>query len=491
MLKKISRLLLLGIVVCAGSAYVTPTYASSAILLPSPITGVMITHIYAGTPQGATHELVVIFNNTDQPVDITGWCLANKVGKSIYCFVSQPRATHWIESGSSIVVASEDYAANSQAIPVDAIYTVSNKSSGSIVGSSDAILLLDAIGRTVDERAWSSTAQKGNGLIRNMFDIDEGRYAVDSALVERLIVAVAGGGLRLEEVVLDDEPLPDDDSTSTDLKLTEALPNPVGADTGAEFIEIFNPSQAVVSLKDYRLAITAGVSHKEYPFPQGVVIAPGEYAAFSDKDMKYALNNSAGSVTLITVGGENQVIDTLAYSAPKEGMAWAWFGEPLGMGEWQYTDAPTPGSENIRTASQLSAVVESSQQKPCATDQYRHPDTGRCRKNQAATPPVACKTAQYRSAETGRCRNIASVKAPVPCKAGQERSVETGRCRNIKKMTVAGHAPALKVEEQQGAVAWYTWLAVAVVVLGVGAYGAWEWRRELAAVWQRFRRILG
>jgi len=53
--------------------------------------------------------------------------------------------------------------------------------------------------------------------------------------------------------------------------------------------------------------------------------------------------------------------------------------------------------------------------KPCKEDQYRHPETGRCRKisstkSRKPREPKPCKEDQYRHPETGRCRQIPGTK---------------------------------------------------------------------------------
>ena len=493
MLKKISRLLLLGIVVCAGSAYVTPTYASSAILLPSPVKGVIITHIYPGTPQGATQELVAIFNNTDSLIDITGWCIKNATAKRIHCFDGQV-ATYWIEPGARVVIASEDYVSAQQSSLHDVSYVVANRNSGSLIGSGDSVLLLDELGRIADEYSWMSATQKGNGFIRNSFDREVGYYTEGATLVEQPIVAVDGGGLKVADRPPEDDILdPGSEGDDFAIKLSEILPNPSGSDVGAEFIEIYNPSDVAVQLSAYRLFITAGASKKSHYFPEGAVIGPGEYKAFSDKDMKYTLNNSSGSVVLIAVQGAalgDVELDEAAYENPADGMAWAWFHDDVdtegsAVDGWTYTQTPTPGAQNRHSVASVSKVVTVVESKPCAVGQYRNQETGRCRKVETVVMPAACKQTQYRNPETGRCKNIASSGTPTPCKVGQERSAETGRCRAIKRMTDVDHAPAPKTVESRGGIAWYTWLAVAIIVAGVGAYGAWEWRSEIRTLWGR------
>jgi hypothetical protein len=90
--------------------------------------------------------------------------------------------------------------------------------------------------------------------------------------------------------------------------------------------------------------------------------------------------------------------------------------------------------------------------KPCRPDQYRNPETGRCKKKPSdARAPAGtrrrkpCKEGEYRHPETGRCRKIRrpnSSRPPrersprtglKPCKAGYERNMETRRCRKIRR----------------------------------------------------------
>ena len=69
MLKKIWRLFL-GLVVCIGSACVTPTHASSA-------ESVVLTHIQAAGTAGAKDEFIALHNNSAVEVEVTNWCVAN------------------------------------------------------------------------------------------------------------------------------------------------------------------------------------------------------------------------------------------------------------------------------------------------------------------------------------------------------------------------------------------------------------------------------
>lgn len=84
----------------------------------------------------------------------------------------------------------------------------------------------------------------------------------------------------------------------------------------------------------------------------------------------------------------------------------------------------------------------SKDRKPCKSNQYRNPETGRCKKKESRKP---CKEGEYRHPETGRCRKIrrpTSSRPPreksprtglKPCKEGYARNMETRRCRKIRR----------------------------------------------------------
>jgi hypothetical protein len=205
-----------------------------------------------------------------------------------------------------------------------------------------------------------------------------------------------------------------------DLVISELLPNPKGSDIGNEYIELYNPSDVAVNLRFYRLIVGDSSTYSLFDY----VLQPGGFALIKNSEIKFTLTNTKSRVILQTVGGDI-VSQTDYYESAPEGEAWA-----LIDGSWQYTNRPTPGDFNL--ASVIDDEVETGL-KPCASNQYRHPDTNRCRLLVTTAGTLTpCKDGQYRSEETNRCRNIASAGSTlVPCKVGQYRSEETNRCRSI------------------------------------------------------------
>ena len=251
--------------------------------------------------------------------------------------------------------------------------------------------------------------------------------------------------------------------------------------------------------------------------------------------MRFTLANAGGAVQLFR--GEVPIGDAVLYGVAKDDMAWT-----LAEGVWRFSKPATPGASNTSesSAEELSVQDGSLQQgaaqqgglsegslgaavdtrKPCAADQFRNPETGRCKRRQetgssALTPckpgqvrnpetnrcrmigdsPATltpCKAGQERNPETNRCRAVsAAAKEHTPCKPGQERNPETNRCRNVQKMTeVDGAVLGSQGDDAMSlsGPSWYYYAAIAAIVVAVGAYAVWEWRVEIGNGWQAMRR---
>lgn len=481
MLKKISKLFL-GLVVCAGSAYVTPTYASSA--------DIIMTHVQPGGAFGAKDEFVALYNNSSQDVDITGWCLQNKADVSFACFTNAEQPQIYVVPGfSSVTIASHEFVEARPDLPAPTItFTVTNQSSGSLVSSADTARLLTPVGSVVDSYTWGSTMTSGRVAVRTQ--------GPDFALTKLYTSPPQWSAVQVtdfpeSEVVITPQPVleeppieseQDDDEAEVSETLlhpiiTELLPNPKGSDTGNEFIELYNPNpDTTIELSRYRLHTGTSLT-KSVTFPAGAALAPLEYKSFYNSEMNFTLTNTNDAVQLFYNGVA--IGEPVAYSSPKDDQVWA-----LVAGEWVYLAEQTPGAQNpdtIPLATVAVAAKAPNELKPCAENQYRSPETNRCRLVATSTSTLKpCAPNQYRSPETNRCRNIASAtKTLVPCKPGQERSPETNRCRTVPKMTAASDRLAEIPTTQSEALSWYLWLTLGSVVLLILSYAVWEWRDEL------------
>jgi hypothetical protein len=520
-----------------------PAHAASSTLVIAQIqAGAISTETAA-----ATQEFISVYNNSTQDIDVTSWCLTNKTGLAFACVTPTITGQRlFLASHQYMVIASDSFAARHPGIVPDIIYPTTNATSGSLTGSSDTISLKDASGAVVDSFTWSASIAGGTVYQRvaasDLVSLADTDTTADFVKLQGVVVPASG---MYEEVVIIDQcsnleavqsTIPvgyfqdsegnclQDACLNLDgpqlavpeeyversagecvydyalLKITELLPNVAGVDTGYEFVELYNPTDRIVSLVNYRLK----VGTKLYDFSAGSSIGPGEYRAFYNSEIAFTLPNTTANVILL--GDDGSVIDQpAAYDGPAEDMAWT-----LIDGMWQYTNQPTPAAENLASIieERLAEAAEPKPLAPCAANQYRSPETNRCRLLVTATATLTpCKDGQYRSEETNRCRTIAlaggtltpcredqyrseetnrcrnfatPVKALTPCKDNQYRSEETNRCRTIA--TSAPPAAAFAVEPikdtEKVFVGW--WALGGVMTLAAG-YGVWEWRREIVS----------
>lgn len=282
-------------------------------------------------------------------------------------------------------------------------------------------------------------------------------------------------------------------------KITEIMPNVGGDDTGREYVEIYNPNNTPIDLTYFQLAVGKNLE-KSYGFPENSVIDGHSYGVFYSGVIPFSLLNTSSRVGLSVVDGTvMNVAET--YASPTDDMAWSDVD-----GVWQYSDQPTPGEENQPSVVTEESVLEVSV-KPCPVNQYRNPETNRCRSILlAASTLAACKDGQYRSEETnrcrsiittavlkacgddqfrnpatGRCKKIASAEelAASDCGEGRERNPTTNRCRNVVANSIpsAGFAVEPVRDTGKAFVGW--WVLGGISLLAVG-YAGWEWRREVA-----------
>lgn len=503
MLKKI-RGLFLGLVVLAGSACVTPTHASSA-------QNVVISYIQAAGSSGAKEELIVLHNNSMQDVDITGWCLENKAHKLFACFdefihfedeagipMLEQRAYRLPAYGDA-VIASSDYVDAHLAPPFDQntytlIYTVTSQSSGSIVSSTDSIQLVDAQAEIVDSRGWTSTLSREKAWARLKILPFPVVYATSGseadwalALLKESVVS----DVVIESFISVDESVDGQDGdkdigqpyqVESPIRITELLPNPAGVDAGKEFIEFYNTADGAVVLEGYAVVIGCGESKNTITLPQAITIQQGEYYVLTNEVVDFTLANTQGCVQLTYHG--SPIGESIEYSNAKDDNAWAFIGET-----WAYTSTLTPGLPNQPSAVLRKQAATQSEKKPCADNQFRNPETGRCKLISATTSSLTpCKVGQERNSETGRCRAVKQT-TQTPCKEGQFRNPETGRCKGVTKMSNADHAVKGVQSSADNRPQWYYWVGLMGVIMLVLGYAVWEWREEFRQIARKLKAI--
>lgn len=299
------------------------------------------------------------------------------------------------------------------------------------------------------------------------------------------------------------------------LQISEVLPNVTGVDDGKEFIEIFNPNEVDIDLSKYMFSAGIGDGEKYFEFPADSIIEAGKYLAFYNLAIPFTLKNTNDAVRIYSI--DNVLLDEmLLYENPKVDETWAKINN-----SWQYSNRPTPGSENLGYFQAVKEVAaDEAELAPCGVNQYRSSETNRCRNIVISESTLApCKDGQYRSEETNRCRNIVSdVVEYMPCDEGQERNPETNRCRSVIAGSVLGAsdlAPCPEGQErnletnrcrkvvgeipeaeyktepvsQSGSnnILWWSLGGVGIIAV---VYAIWEWRREIIRLIQKISLLL-
>lgn len=446
----------------------------------------LIYQVQTGTAASANQEYITVYNNTNEPADVTDWCVlyasASDVTQTqLGCLRPPAVATKLLLAPySSLLLATSDMVQAHPGFTPDIVF------SSGIAASSGHIKLVDKSKRVADIVGWGaavhpegapvSTAATNKILQRqNTAEIlkDTNNNAADFYQTELTILP--GGNISETLVPVAEMPMP---------VLSEILPDATGSDAGKEFIELYNPSGQPIDLALYSVALGPAFS-KLYPLPN-MILGPESYISFSDIETGLTLPNTSAVLRLL--GPNDKVAGEVTYAELEEGTALIYMN-----GGWQQTYQPTPGGENqlvpikpcpegqvrnvetrqCKTLTLAGSVLE------CRAGQLRNPETGRCKNiTMASTAAAACKVGQEKNPATNRCRNIASTEPAKPCPAGQERNSETGRCKKITALASSGTNSVKDVPSALVANNIKWWIA-GVAGAGVIAYGLYEWRHEV------------
>lgn len=130
-----------------------------------------------------------------------------------------------------------------------------------------------------------------------------------------------------------------DDQQDIGIIINEFLPNPDGADTDLEWIEIFNPTEKKIELGNYSFKVNG---KQIYQFEVETQAPPGTYlVANLPKSPLPNCSSQPCEIKLELVNGE-KIIDTVTYSQTIAGKTWSRMKD----GTWTLDYELTPGKEN-------------------------------------------------------------------------------------------------------------------------------------------------
>ncbi len=491
----------------------------------------------------ASQEIVLLYNNANEPRDVTNWCMKYSSSTDLSGFqkcLTPPNAQTqlWIPAQGVISFATNEYVlANTGFVP-DVVF------SAGISATGGHIRLLEASGIEVDKVAWGTGVNPEGSVaaahlagkvlsrqITNLEVVDTNQNAADftsstvlsiitSSLYEEIVPVDVCPNIEGLQVVLPDGFLLDDDLNCQQdvcpnldelqiavptgyeyvdgacllipvetrmIYVTELYPNAPSYDTGQEFIELYNPHSSEVNIKGYTLRAGPDFQN-DYVFGE-FIIAPLSYVSLSDSQSGIVLPNTSGvSIQLVNAAGV-VVYETPIYDEMKEASSWVLLED-----QWIVTNQLTPAAPNKPYVAPADDEVlgVTTVLAPCAAGKYRNPDTNRCRTIESAVSTlVACDEDEYRNPDTNRCRKITTASTGLkPCDEGEERNPETNRCRKVSSIAAAtiDEIPQIKDIAVNQTKDTFNWSMSVLLVGGTGAYLAYEWRNEIRRKFRLLRK---
>ncbi len=498
-------------------------------------------HVKTGESSALSREFVSIYNNSEEPIDVTDWCIyyasASDATKTKLACLEAPadNIRLMLSAFSYATFASSEFVSATPGLIPDAIFTSGMAASGGHIRLHDK----DAI--EIDKLGWgTATSPEGvavapypSGSVFERKKINDVQFLQDNNdnstdFTSVILSIIPNSGIVEEEVLVDvcanidgvQTTVPDDyflvggecaqdvcDNIaglqaiipsgyesldgenctekvvvleSSILTITELLPNVSSTDTGKEYIEIYNPNPKAIQLEGYKLQL--GPAYSKIYVLENRLLDPFSYVTFSDLLSKLTLPNSSASVRLIAPAG-NAVSETAVYDSPEDDEAWALINDV-----WQFTNRPTPDSANMISlfTEEVASTGGDSELKPCEAGQERNPTTNRCRSIAQTDSLVPCKAGQERNPETNRCRAFAdTASALTSCDPGEERNPETNRCR---KITAVGEVASAKVTDVPTSTKnKNNYVVFGLIVGALLIYAVYEWRSEISRLLSRLR----
>lgn len=419
--------------------------------------GLVISYVQVGGA-AAAEELVEIYNNSYEDMDVTNWCLKYAASsqtssfREVGCFTPDSKIG-WrviLPAQSSVVFASNAFleAAGSE-FSADYVFSLS------LSNSSGRLAIFDSKNDLKDAVAWGSsyvdqgdtTVQLGSkglafsrkfndqlgfyvdtdnnandfvaGVFRSGFDIGSLQDVYDACLnIEGLQVATPADWFRDEATGECSQVPPEPVNFCEGVIISE-----IAANTDNQFIELQNTTGRAVDLAGCHLKTNRSEDTHQFG---DLKLEPKAYVTVKVPDTPLILTKtSTGTVELLS-SDKSLESDRVSYNNLAKDTSWSKID-----GIWKQTYQLTPDGPN--------SYLE---YPPCESGYFRNTETGRCNKISEPETLTDCGPGRERNPETGRCRNVSTTTSALkPCKEGQYRSEETNRCRSIASAAAAALKP--------------------------------------------------
>lgn len=440
-MKKLLYTTIILALICFGQ---TPT--ARAAEDAASINHILISEIQTGGATDATEEFVELYNPGEASVDITGWLLQYRAASGV-------ATQKWPNSSTKATITCADNTSESckvimqpktRLVLVNRIANIagSQQMSGGFSGTGGQIRLVQpgdepivqdfvGYGTAQDFESAPAAAPTAGGSIKRIDSadsepIDSGNNAQDfiascgsptpgqddsdpqplstgctasSAPNQNSGNQATGTTLPAETSSSSEDELSSTNDPSTQaLKtylpviITELFPDPAQPqlDSSDEFIELYNPNDVAITLKDYHLQTG---SDYRYDYILGdTPLPPRGYIAIHSAVSKVSLANSGSGVRLTDPNG-SIASEAPNYGDAKEGQSW--MQDDTG---WRWTLTPTPGAANILTTPAPKITASSTSTKKSTSKSTKTNSTKET--NKAAKVPAVKKASTQNEQKT-------------------------------------------------------------------------------------------
>jgi len=315
---------------------------------------------------GANNEWLELKNQSEAEIDLTGWVLRASDGSPVINLAGKIPA-----GGYFLLERTDDDTL--PAVMADQIYV------GSLSNAGEVLELVDASGAIVDrvdatgEAGWPA----GDNTLKLTMERKADLSWQSSAASGGTPKAQNSAGLIVEPEETSPQPSPaqgegetsgtSEISNTANAKKTapnepiinELLPDPVGRDDLAEFIELYNPNNNEINLLGWRLDTKLGSF--EFKEQASSTIRADGYLTFWRSDSRLPLTNLDDTVKLYSSAGK--LIDQVKYRKTEVGKSYCLDERgPLRQSaseasKWRWCLRPTPGAKNYYNAPPRLEVI--------------------------------------------------------------------------------------------------------------------------------------
>lgn len=168
----------------------------SSMIFPNEISraasssDLVISHVITGESSNSSSEFIAIYNNSNQDIDMTDFCIKNKSLSSVVCISGHENTKVYIRSNNYLTFASTVFAVTHDYVP-DTSYVSSN----SFQVGGDVVSLIDSSGSEIDRMTWGtsggSISSTTNGTLYRKQDPDTAGRLLDTNVMSNDFINAA------------------------------------------------------------------------------------------------------------------------------------------------------------------------------------------------------------------------------------------------------------------------------------------------------------